>query len=771
MRIKRIFKALSPKNLWRFLIRKRRIFLRLFAFSILLFLIVWYALPFAFPYTNEAITGSEPSTLIIDRNGNPLHHSAHEDNYRLQHIPLTDIPQDLIHATLAAEDKRFYSHGGVDILATCRAAKDSFSAGRTVSGASTITQQTVKLSSSPAERNMLTKIRESLTARHLEMTSDKETILTAYFHHLDYGNRILGPQQAALHYFGKPLSHLSLAECALLAGIPQSPTRHNPRSNPKGAKKRRDWVLERMQIVFDIDEERINRAIAEPIQLQKPTYLAERPQLARYLREYHPSKSSTFQTTIDAEMQRFSQRTLKAEISKLSDKNVKNGAIVIIHNPTREVLTLVGTADFNSPNAGQINAVLAPRSPGSALKPFAYLLAFDNLGMTPATVLPDIETSFPGSLGAEEFVNYDRSHRGPVTIHRALGNSLNTTAIRTLNHFGGPAPLVKLFKQLEFKNISEKPGHYGLSLVLGSGEVSLLEATNAFATLAQQGNHTPPRILSTSDSNPPTRVFSAQSSYLVTSIMADNSARAHAFGRTSNLRFPFPCAVKTGTSSDFRDNWCIGFTKEYTVGVWVGNLDNTPMKGISGVTGAGAVFHSVMTRLHRDHTPQWFEKPEKISRISVDPHTGKILSPDHPRYPQAISVYTPTTSTPLLASDEDYKDGKVYLDNRYDQWLAKHPNKPFLSNKFNEQIPNLRILSPSNRTTFLLDPDLPSKGNRLELKANTNNALIWKSETLEIEYPTGRSPVAILTEGEHEITIKDPHTQQKAKVTITVKSL
>ena len=627
MRLKRILTYFSPKNLWRFLIRKRRIFLRLTAVGVILFLIVWYALPFAFPYTNEAITGSEPSTIILDRKGKPLHHSAREDYYRLQHTPLTEIPEDLINATIAAEDKRFYSHGGVDILATMRAAKDSLLAGRTVSGASTITQQTVKLSSPPAKRNILTKIKESLTARHLEMTSDKDTILTSYFHHLDYGNRILGPQQAALHYFGKPLSHLSLAECALLAGIPQSPARHNPRTNPNGAKKRRDWVLDRMQIVFDIDEERINRAKKEPIQLQKPIYLTDSPHLAQFITKHHSSTSPSISTTIDAALQSFSQNTLKAEIDKLVEKNVNNGAVVIIDNHTREIITLVGTADFHSPNAGQINAALIPRSPGSALKPFVYLLAFEKLGMTPATVLPDIKTSFPGPLGAEEFVNYDRSHRGPVTIHRALGNSLNTTAVRVLNHFGGPATLVKLFKQLGFNSISETPGHYGLSLVLGSGEVTLLEATNAFSTLAQLGNHNQPTILLDSKNSPSTRLFSPTSAYLISSIMADNSARAHAFGRTSNLRFPFPCAVKTGTSTDFRDNWCIGFTKDFTVGVWVGNLDNTPMKGISGVTGAGSVFHSVMTRLHRDHTPQWLTKPrEHLRSIHRPPHGKNSLS-------------------------------------------------------------------------------------------------------------------------------------------------
>ncbi len=756
--------------------RSRKAWKRIILTSLLLYLTLWYALPFAFPYRDEAVNGSAPSFLLLDRNGKPLQHNSREDYYRLQKVSLSEIPDDLIHATIAAEDKRFYSHGGIDPLAICRAIKDAITTRRLVSGASTITQQTVKLSQKRVPRTIKNKIIEALTARHLELTCDKQTILTSYFNHLDYGNHTLGPKQAAHYYFGKPLNQLSLAECALLAGIPQSPNRHNPRRHPKRAKNRRDWVLQRMQIVHHISAERIQRAIDEPIQLAPHHHISNTPQLATYVAsKYKPSAfpPQGILTTIDAQLQHFAQTTLHQEILQLKHKHIQNGAVVIIDNHTREILALVGTHDFHASAAGQINAALVPRSTGSSLKPLTYTLAFDNLHLTPASIVPDIKTIYAGERGPEEFVNYDHTHQGPITIHQALGNSLNTPAVRILNRLGGAATLHQLYLQLGFKHLNPDPKSYGLSIALGTAPVTLLEATNAFATLSNNGTYRPTSILHSPVNNVTItdKLFSSNAAYLVTSILTDNTARVHSFGVHSNLRLPFPCAVKTGTSTDFRDNWCLGYTPDYSVGVWLGNLDNSPMRGITGVTGAGAIFKKIMLKLYQHKATSKFKTPPNITKIIIDPHTGKILPKNHPRYPIAITTYAPIDLLPPTSLKSDYSpDSKIYLNNLYRDWLATHPNKPFICNNLPNQGYHLHILSPANQSQYLLDPDLPNQGKFLPLSSNSHNPTSWKSDTLTITQHHG-TPTAILTPGTHTITVTDTITHQSCSAQFTVKEL
>lgn len=769
-------------SFWRILIPKsRKAWIILLGSSFTLYLLVWFALPFAFPYQSQALVGEKPSLLILDRNGDILHHKSRDDYFRLLTTELNEVPDDLIKATTAAEDKRFYDHSGVDLLANLRAIKDSISAGRMVSGASTITQQTIKLSTPKKQRparNFKTKIIEAFTARHLELTTDKQTILASYFNHLDYGNHMLGPKQASLHYFGRTLDQLSLSECALLAGIPQSPSRHNPRKNLTSAKNRRDWILDRMQIVHGVDADRIQRAKKEPITLSPARYQTNAPQIATYVEKYHslPPSQSTFQTTIEPSMQLYAQQKLSTELNKLKDKNVNNGAVVVINNSTREIIALVGSKDFHSSESGQINAALVPRSPGSALKPLAYILAFEELGMQPSTIVPDIKTVYGAALGTDEYVNYSRNHSGPVSIFHALGNSLNIPIVRITNQMGGAYKLLKLYQKIGFTNLTEPAKNYGLSLAIGSGEVSLLDATNAFATISRQGLHrSASMLLSRTNENitgPDHQpLFTKESAFLVTSILNSNPARSHAFGTRSHLRLPFPCAVKTGTSTDFRDNWCIGFTKEYTVGIWVGNLNNSPMRGISGVTGAGPIFKSIMLELHKHQPPTWYEKPDSIQAVSIDQHTGKQLLPTHPRYTLAIQTYSLKSDLPELADDSHYDhQGRIYLDNTYSTWLKNHPHQSqtFASNQLQLATRNLRIISPTHGSTFLLDPDLPNQGKFLTLKSSSSNQTKWKSETLQIIHRNNQHS-ATLIPGKHKITVIDGYTKEQETIDFTVK--
>lgn len=676
-------------------------------------------------------------------------------------------------ATLAAEDKRFHEHGGIDFRATARALRDSWDQGRFVSGASTITQQTVKLSSEKSSRSLPTKLRECLTARHVEMSHSKDEILTAYFNHLDYGNLSQGPLQAARQYFGKPLSQLSLAECALLAGLPQAPSRLNPRRNPDAAIKRRNWVLDRMAVVWGADDDRIARAKAEPLLLSTGRTPTAAPHLVQLMRRSSgKSGAENIRTTISSSLQRDVNEIVRKQVKALSNKHIQHAAVVVIHNPTGEVLALVGSPDFHQENSGQIDATRTPRSPGSALKPFTYLLAFENGGMTPATIIEDIPTRFADVRGEKDFVNYDRHHKGPVTIHHALANSLNVPAVRTLNAVGGAGGLLKTLQSFGITTLNEPAIHYGLGLTLGSGPVTLLELTNAYASLGRMGVYKPVTFFPDTPLEDK-HIASYQSCWMLAQTMTNNAARSSAFGTHSHLRLPFPCAVKTGTSTDFRDNWCLGFTAEFTVGVWVGNLDNTPMRGISGVSGAGPVFKATMLRLHRDHPPTWFKRPAAMMVCHIDPHTGK-------RHPKAtektLRLTLPVTHVPLPSRKSDYDDkGRVYLDERYSGWLAKEADKAqFVASDTQhstldiQQTP-LRILSPSREAEYLLDPDLPDNGTHLLLKTDFPGKVTWISETLTISRD-GSQYTATLTPGKHTLTARDQSGREAAR-TIVVREL
>jgi len=719
----------------------------------------YYLIPFAFDIPESITTGPRKSVTLLDRNGEPLDHWVRKDYYRHRATSLEELPEDLVNATLAAEDKRFLQHGGIDFRATARALKDSWEQKRFVSGASTITQQTVKISSKKSSRTLITKVRECLTARHVEMKLNKGQILTSYFNHLDYGNRNQGPLQASRHYFGKPLNQLSLAECALLAGLPQAPSRLNPRRNPDAAIKRRNWILDRMAIVYNLPQSRISQAKSEPLKLKQSNLTRTAPHLAQIMRksQINQDKEASISTSLSSSLQKDVTDIVRKQVKLLSKKHIQHAGVIVINNATGEVLVHIGSPYFNQANSGEVDATRTPRSPGSALKPFTYLLAFEKGGMTPASIIADIPTRYPSSLGLKQFVNYKRQHNGPVTIHKSLATSLNVPAVRTLNSLGGPAPLHKILQEFGISTLTEEPLHYGLGLTLGSGDVTLLELTNAYATLARMGSYRPVTYLANNPSiSPSQNRASYQSCWMLAETMSNNEARSAAFGPNSSLRLPFPCAVKTGTSTDFRDNWCLGFTKDFTVGVWVGNLDNTPMRGISGVSGAGPIFQATMLRLHKNHTPSWFDQPKNLAHCHIHVFTGKRMLQQSSH---TVSMSLPKNRLPSISQKEDFDgEGRIILDMRYSEWMKKEGDSNlFAPHTTNNRIASqaaLRIISPSRDASYLLDPDLPGQGKLLLLQTDFPGKVTWKSPTLTIQTHENSHTVT-LTPGEHQIILED----------------
>jgi penicillin-binding protein 1C len=773
---------------------------------------------------------------FLDRTGRTLR-SVRPDNQPFRRlVEYGEIPQPLVQATLAAEDRRFWRHPGVDWRATLRAAWQAVCHRHIVSGGSTITQQLIKLAE-PRPRTLRTKLIEAAQALRLEQAWDKQRILTAYLNRLDYGNFNRGCAAAAQFYFAKPLRDLSAAECALLAGLPQAPSRLNPQSHLVRAISRQQWVLSQMRLAGSLSEDEFQRAMGEPLRLvaakrsfeaphfidlllateepsETPRGLGVRQDTGAFCESRVSSKapvawrtpkrwrdavsSGVFHTTLALDLNHFAEGTLRQHLSRLREQHVSNGAIVVLDNHSGDVLALVGSENYFTPAAGQVNGAWAPRSPGSSLKPFTYLLAFEH-GATPASIVADVPTEFATATGIFAPVNYNRHCYGPMRYRVALANSLNISAVKVLASIGGPEPLQQLLQQCGLTTLGESAEHYGLGLTIGNAEVRLLELANAYACLARLGQYKPYRVLldgqgpaslaasaigtsrrdvrvgeraDASARRPypglpgPRQVADPTAAYLIADILSDNEARALAFGAESPLRFEFPVACKTGTSSDFRDNWAFGYTPEFTVGIWVGNFDGSPMQHVSGVTGAAPLLHDLVEHLHSRYGTTWYAAPTNIVECWVHPITGKRLNQSHP-VAGFDAVKEKFAATHLPPAEDPGSLSPILLGSEYREWFASSDN--WLGNRavLAPGQNSLCIVFPLPGTTVYLDPDLPQQGRRLSLRAEGPEHLDWQSDSLRLSREGGRE-VALLTEGRHQITVRDPETGAAAQTWINV---
>ncbi|MFK7850864.1 MAG: penicillin-binding protein 1C [Akkermansiaceae bacterium] len=728
------------------------------------FALGWFVLPWFFELPAGLQENATASPSLLDRHGEVLRHLVAEDFTRSSPVKISNLPQELIDCTIAVEDKRFSEHHGIDVFATGRAAFDLVRKQRVVSGASTITQQLAKISGPPVERNLKAKFFEAMAARRLEMTWEKDRILEAYFNRLDYGSLRISPTEAARFYFQKPLSDLSLGECALLAGLPQAPSRLNPLRNPKAALARREVVLDRLAAMGEYSAEEIAMAKSEVLRL--------RPLLERNTAPWlnvMPTGESQVRSTLDASLQGDVENIVREEVSRLKSSNLRHAAVVVIDNVSGDILAMVSSADWDDPRGGQIHGALSPRSPGSTLKPFTYLLSFRDLGKSPASIVADIPTQLRTEQGLQLPENYDKSYRGPVPIRTALACSLNVPALRELRELGGPQPLYGLLESLGIFLPEQTAAPYGLGLTLGNAPVRLLELTNAYACLARGGWFLPTRLFLNETEQKPVQVLDRADSWLIADILSDKEARAPAFSTGGPLDLPFRCAVKTGTSTDFRDNWCVGFTPEFTVGVWAGNFENQPMKEVSGVSGAGPIFHRVLVRAHSEVFPTWFAEPVEMKRIRIDYRTGKQLKDDS-ESEFARDERLPLGKTVFPASASDYDpEGRAILPAKYRDWFESSENfrrDELVLDASTLASVALKILSPTNGSTVLIDPDIPGANSEIRLRSNLPDITTWECETLEIQDST-----AIIQEGVHTIIAIDARDGSERQITITVERL
>lgn len=550
---------------------------------------------------------------ITDREGGLLRELRSREDGRAVPLPPGEIPPLVRAAFLAAEDHRFDSHPGVDPIAVARAAWSNVTAGRVVSGASTIPQQLAR-SVVPRERSLAGKAMEALWALRLRAHLPADRVLREYLDRVPLGNSVFGVEAAARLYFGRPAARLSASQAAVLAGMARSPARLDPFRHEDAARRRMRSILRRMVDLGWLSEEDERVASAAPLDLVPPAAVFGAPHLvtsiARSLPALGIDGAVRVETTLDPALQADVEAAVREELRALAAQRVGQAAVVVLDNASGEVLAYVGSADFlDDATLGQNDGVRALRQPGSALKPFVYGLALAS-GKTAATVLSDVEVHLATPSGDYVPKNYDRRAHGPVRLRTALASSYNVPAVRLAEELG-PDLALGLLRAAGFDSLTRDAAHYGVGIVLGNGDVTLRELARAYRGLARGGVVGPLREvrrawgatgseLALAAEMEERRFLPEPAVALLTDILSDEGSRTSGFGLDNALRLPFQVAAKTGTSRGYVDNWTAGFTVERTVAVWVGNFDGAAMRGVSGITGAGPLFRRVMIRAMRD---------------------------------------------------------------------------------------------------------------------------------------------------------------------------
>lgn len=617
------------------------------AVSIVLVLVFLYSLfliliAHDIPSPEKLSTYSAPMTTeFYDRSGKLLYR-LYSDRNRTP-VNLSDLPPNVVNATVAIEDKNFWAHPGIDFFGISRAIVSDLS-GKDIQGGSTITQQLIKNTLLTPDRTWERKMKEVLLAYWTERIFTKKQILQMYFNQVPYGGPAWGVQAAAQTYFRKDAKNLDLAEAAYLAGLPASPTEYSPfGDHPEFGKDRQKEVLRRMREDGYITRDQEQQAQDEELTFQTPVDSIKAPHFVMYVRSVLASKYGEalvsqgglrVYTSLDLNLQQMAQQSVDEQLAKLGPQyNISNGAAMIEDPKSGQILAMVGSRDYFDPNGGNFNVTLALRQPGSSIKPLTYATAF-KMGYSPGNIVDDSPVNYNGYAP----VNYDGKFHGAVTIRTALGSSLNIPAVKTLANVGIPN-MIQTSRDLGITTFTH-PNEYGLSITLGGAAIRMIDMMSVYSAFADMGiRHESTPILKVTDSQGNVieddsqtegiNVLSPGVSYLIDNILSDNNARASEFGTNSQLYIPgHTVAAKTGTTNDIRDNWTFGFTPNYVVGVWVGNNNNSPMAQglVSGITGAAPIWNQIMVNLIKDKPDVAFARPPEIATGLVDGHMDLVVN-------------------------------------------------------------------------------------------------------------------------------------------------
>jgi len=751
----------------------------------------------AWPLPAERADG--PHTLTItDRHGEVLR-TVYPDGRR-QPVPLSAIDTTAIAALIATEDRRFYQHPGIDPLAVLGSMRQNVQAGRVVRGASTLTMQVARTLRGRPHRGLWDKLAEAHLALRLELRWSKERILAAWLNRVSFGNRAHGIEAAAQLYFGTSARDLTPPQSTFLVGLPQSPSRFNPYRHPARAEARQRAVLSALVAVGDLTPADSARWARLPLALRSRSQAFQAPHFTTaLLQSGEGQQAREWRTTLDASLQREIERRVTTRLHPLRAQRVTNAAVVVLENTTGAIRAYVGSEDFWNPNiAGQNDGVRMLRQPGSALKPFVYGAALQTGRYTPASILPDVPLAVPSAGGAFTPTNYDRQFRGPVSVREALASSYNVPAVHLAREMGAAA-MLRTLRAAGFASLDRAPSFYGVGLVLGNGEVTLLELAEAYAGLARGGQrptahpwtwhrtatgdtlHRPPAVPQPMGLTPATI---AQ----LTDILSDDDARAPGFGSGAMLRAPFPVAVKTGTSQDYRDNWAVGYTPTHTVAVWVGNFNGQAMQEVSGVTGAGPIFHDVIRLVGGGGT---FPDPGGLTTARVCPESGQrpgafcrapqaevfqrgTVPSDTCTVHQQIAVDTRSGARARPSTPTAFVENQRYAVHppQFHSWMQREglPLPPAPADGSLEGTPGaasaqaagaaagvpLVITNPAPGARYILDPTLRPAYQRLHFEGHAPKGwteLAWAVNAEPMDGPWR------LTPGRHEVTLsaRDPH--------------
>ena len=658
---------------------------------------VWFApLP-------ESLADLKPLTAnYLDCKGRLIAELAGPEARSHRPIALSQMGPWIPQIAVSMEDRRFQSHPGVDWEATARAILTRHG------GGSTITQQLVKVAMHRTGRSLFAKAHEALVALQLERCWTKERILEAYLNRIPYGNRLIGVEAASQAYFNKPAAALTKAEAIYLSGLPRQPSRLNPWSHPEAAERQFERSRRILAARGWIDANENEELHAPEVGRHLPVNAAPHfIQLAS-----RAGQSGTIHCTLDLDLQHRAEQLVRENLTMLHRPDITEGAMVIMENDTGAVRALVGSRDFQK---NQINGARSFRNCGSTLKPFLYVTGIDQRIFTAATLLPDTADAARDAYMDYDPHNFVLSHLGPVRVREALGNSLNVPAVVTVSRIGAR----KAFNAIgdwgiRFDQPLEKTG---AGFILGNVGVRLIDLTAAFSGLARGGLAGPPRFLET-DAMPLRRVVSADAAAIVTDILCDNSARLQSFGPHSSLAFPIRVAAKTGTSAGFRDAWAEGFTREHTVGVWMGNFDGKPMDHAASIASSAPLWRRMMDDLLLADHPVL---EAKLRRVQVCSVTG--LRPCAASPATVGELFLPGTEPREKADAWFSPDGHALLPVEYAGWCGTGDN--YLGATVRQDGGSLAILTPREGAVFNLDGSIPQRQQQLELQASDPSGVAW----------------------------------------------
>jgi penicillin-binding protein 1C len=736
------------------------------------------------------------TVLVLDRDGRLLREVSVGSGGVVNPVKLTELSPWLVPALLAAEDGRFFAHPGVDPLSVARALGQLLYERRVVSGASTLTQQLAR-TLQPRPRSVLGKLREMALALRIEASLSKPRILEEYFSRVEFGPNLIGIEAASRHYFSKPAAALDLAEAAALVSLPRGPSLYDPRRRPQLLERRRLRVLGRLAELGLASRDDIARAELTPIRINPPPRVQGAEHLSfglaqRYAKEAG-ERTRSLRTTLDVTLQREAERIAEGALPALAAHAGDAISLLVLDNDSAEVLAYVGSPSyFDVAKQGANDGVRALRQPGSALKPFVYAAAMQELGYGPATLLADLPRDYWVAGGHFAPRDYDQRFRGPVLLRQALGSSLNMPALEVASRLG-PERVLQTLRRFGFASLDRSAEHYGVGLALGDGEVTLLELATAYSALARGGELLPARLVLSRTTlggaqlpfgaERARRVLRTELAALLSDMLSDDAARAAGFGRDSVLNLPFPVAAKTGTSKGYRDNWAVGYTREVTVGVWVGNFDGTPLRDASGITAAGPAFHDLMLAAMRGRSPAPLVDGGGLSELEVCSASGKLPTSacQHRRREHFARGDEPRESCDLHRAvhvDAQGREqaarcgGALQIMEQYPlefRVWAQQAGRPLVGGRVSPSCPpepaavELRVTFPVDGQRFALDPDGPERQEIvLSAAVSTPRARFVIDGRAEAEQSPPFRRAWRLRPGSHQLRVEADGAQSRA---------